>query len=216
MSAYATNRGVSLLRAYNALAAGAIIVAGLCVIVTIICGWGIWPGYLQHGMATAHKMLVASFPTIYEQKGASVFWMFRSFGASISLAGMAQAISATGAIIWCWIAWRRQETNRVALTALTVILTLLVTPYGLTADMCGFSIMVVWLAWERKKLRVSDVLMWLWPGLCPVISTALHVELTPFILLLGAIRAWQQLPKSGVPDRTIDHEFEEVALSQIS
>jgi hypothetical protein len=185
---------------YNALAAGTIVVAGLSVIVTIICGWGIWHGYLQHGMATAHKMLVAPFPTIYEQKGASVFWMFRSFGASISLAGMAQAISAIGAIIWCWIAWRRQETNRVALTALTVTLTLLVTPYGLTADMCGFSIMVVWLAWKRKKLTVPDVLMWLWPGVCPIVSATLHVELTPFILLLGAIRAWQQLSKSDMLD----------------
>jgi alpha-1,2-mannosyltransferase len=166
-------------RRFNALATGAIIVAVLCIAVTFVCGWDIWPAYLQHGMAKANEMLVASFPNIYEIKGTSVFGMFHSFGASTFLSGIAQAISAAGAIIWCWRAWRRPETNRVALTALTVALTLLVTPYGLSADMCGFSIMVVWLAWERRRLETSDVLMWIWPGLCPVVSSVLHAQLTP-------------------------------------
>ena len=184
-------------RRYDALALGAIMVACLCLAVMIISGWEIWPAYWQHGMATAHQMLVAPFPTIYEQKGTSVFWMFRSFGASITWAGVAQSISATGATLWCWTAWRRPKADRVALTALTVTLTLLVTPYGLTTDMCGFSIMVVWLAWERRQLEVADVLMWMWPALCPLVSIILHAELTPFILLLAAIRAQQKLPCSA-------------------
>lgn len=199
---------------YNALAVGAIIVACLCLAVTIICGWEIWPAYRQHGMATAHKMLVVSFPTIYEQKGTSVFWMFRSFGASITSSGVAQSISATGAIVWCWVAWRRPETNRVALTALTVTLTLLVTPYGLTADMCAFSIMVVWLAWEGRHLDVSDVLMWMWPALCPFVSIILHAELTPFLLLLGAIRAQQKLVPSTTAPPTFDQVLKNVIPAQ--
>ncbi len=178
---------------YGGLVVGAIVVACLCATITVICGWVIWPSYFHNGIETADKILIAPFPTIYEEKGISIFWMLRSFGASVQIAEIAQVLSAIGSAIWCWAAWRRQNAHRIALVALTVALTLLVTPYAFTTDMCGFSIMVVWLVWERRRLEVMDVLMWVWPALCPLISTQLHMELTPCILLLGAIRAWQQL-----------------------
>lgn len=178
---------------YRAIGVGACVVAAFCLAVTAICGWAIWVAYFSEGLATSHRILVAPFPTFYEKRGASVFWMLRSFGASVVSAGIAQAASALGAALWCWHAWRRPESDRTALVALTVSLTLLVTPYGYTTDMCGFSLMVAWLAWERGRLEVADVLLWMWPALCPVVSTTLHVELTPVVLLLGAIRAWKRL-----------------------
>lgn len=182
---------------YRALLVGGGMVLALCVAVTLLCGVAIWPAYFGPGLATAHRILDAPFPNSYEVLGASVFWMVRSFGGSVALAEVVQAVCATGAVIICFKAWRRAGTDRLALVALTVTLTLLVTPYGYITDLNGFSVMVVWLAWERGRLALADVVMWLWPALCGVISVGAHAELTPLVLLLGAMRAWRGLGGFG-------------------
>jgi len=182
---------------YRPIMTGALALAGLCAATTLICGWAVWPAFLHDGLKTSHKILVAPFPTLYEQKGASVFWMVRSFGGTVASAWIMQAISALAAIILCFRAWRRPATDRTALIALTVTLTLLVTPYGYTTDMAGFSIMVAWLAWERQRLDIADVLMWLWPALCPLVAIEFHMELSPLVLALSAARAWKRLDGIG-------------------
>lgn len=184
-------------REYRSIVTGTIMIACLCAAITLISGWSIWGAFLLEGMKTSHQILAAPFPTTYEQKGASVFWMVRSLGGSVGVAGVIQTISAAGAIAICFHAWRRPVTDRTALIALTVMLTLLVTPYGYTTDLCGVSIMVVWLAWEQRRLEFADVLIWMWPALCPIIAISLHMELTPLILLLGAIRAYHRLDGIG-------------------
>jgi hypothetical protein len=182
---------------YRLIVGSAIIVGFLCILATIICGYHIWPAYFLEGTASAHKILVAPFPNQYEDNGASVFWMMRSLGATVSVALATQVSSGVGASVWCWIAWRRESADRRALMALTCALTLLVTPYCYTVDLCGLVLMVAWLAWERRKLQTADVLIWMWPALCPIIATSLHMELTPLILLLGAIRAYHRLDGIG-------------------
>jgi len=181
----------------QAIVTGVTTILLLCVVTTNICGWSIWPAFLFEGLKTSHQILVTPFPTVWECSGASVFWMIRSLGGSVGVAGVIQTISAAGAIAICFHAWRRPVTDRTALIALTVMLTLLVTPYGYTTDLCGVSIMVAWLAWERRKLQTADVLIWMWPALCPIIAISLHMELTPLILLVGAIRAYHRLDGIG-------------------
>lgn len=185
-------------RRYDGLAIGGIVVGFLCVAVTIICGWAIWPAFVEHGMATARSMLIAPYPNASENFGVSAFWMIRSLRGSVAFAEAGQAICTVGAVVWCWIAWRRVRPDRIALAALTVSLTLLATPYGYTDDMCGFSIMVAWLAWERRQLELADVVMLMWPALCFFVSVGLRLDLTPLVVLLGAMRAWRQLRQSAV------------------
>ncbi|WP_241763120.1 glycosyltransferase family 87 protein, partial [Acidiphilium sp. PM] len=100
-------------------------------------GPAIWPAFLRQGMAVAHAHLIAPFPSVYETSGVSVFWMARSLGAPVGLAGLCQGVSALSASVWCWHAWRRKEADPVARAALTVCLTLLVTPYAYANDMTG-------------------------------------------------------------------------------
>jgi hypothetical protein len=184
-------------RRYRTIIASGIVVFALCVLTTLICRSAIWPAYLYEGTASAHKILVAPFPNQYEDNGASVFWMMRSLGASVATSGIVQTAMAIAATVWCWIAWRRDTNEHVALIALTAALTVLATPYGYTVDLCGFTLMTGWLAWERRHLAITDVLIWVWPAICPLLATGLHMELTPLILLLGAIRAWKRLDGIG-------------------
>lgn len=181
----------------GALAVGAGVVAALCAAITLIAGPAIWSGFLNHGMAAAHAHLVARFPADYENSGISVFWMMRSLRLSVAAAWVAQIIAALLAGVWCWRAWRRPNPDRVALVALTVCLTLLATPYGYVNDMSGFSIMIAWLAWQRGRLEPMAGFLWLWPILSPVVADALHVELAPLVVLLGALRAARALDGIG-------------------
>ncbi len=182
---------------YRSLGIAILVILGLSLTVTVCFGTAIWPSFVTLALPQAHRILDAPFPTTYENSGASVFWMMRSFGATVSFACTLQIISAAISSAWCWIAWRRPQGDRLGLIALTSALTLLVTPYGYTDDMWGFTLMVGWLAWDRRRLELADVLMWMWPELCPIIATLTHMELTPLILLLGAIRAWKRLNGIG-------------------
>ncbi|MBW4036850.1 MAG: DUF2029 domain-containing protein [Proteobacteria bacterium] len=184
-------------RQYRTIIVSGLVVLALCVLTTLICGAAIWPAYLDEGTASARKILIAPFPNQYEDNGASVFWMMRSFGAGVTTSGIVQTATAVGATVWCWVAWRRDTKDHLALITLTAALTILATPYGYTVDLCGFTLMTGWLAWERRQLELADVLIWVWPAICPLVATGLHMELTPLILLLGAIRAWRRLDGIG-------------------
>lgn len=184
-------------RQYGAIASGAALIVTLSAAVSFICGWNIWPDYLLHGRATAKFMLFAPFSSHLQVSGMSIFWMARSLGATVAGAMLTQAASAVIAASWCWTAWHRPDTDRVALVALTVALTLLVTPYGYTTDMCGLTIMTAWLAWDRRRLDIADVLIFAWPALCQMVSLNTHMELSPLIVSLAAIRAWKRLAGIG-------------------
>jgi hypothetical protein len=182
---------------YRIIAVASSTVLILSAAITALCGPGIWVSYFTLGLSQAHRILIAPFPTVYENSGVSVFWMMRSVGWSTATAGVVQMLSATGAVAVCWSAWRRPQTDQIALIALTISLTLLVTPYGYTDDMCGLEIMIGWLALRHRRLEIADVLIWMWPALCQFVSISLHMELTPLVLLLGAIRAWKRLDGIG-------------------
>jgi alpha-1,2-mannosyltransferase len=182
---------------YRIVLFAALTVCLLSAAITALCGPAIWSSFFTLGLTQAHRILIAPFPTVYENSGVSVFWMMRSLGASITSATIVQSLSATGAIAFCWRAWRRPTADPIALITLTAALTLLVTPYGYTDDMCGFELMVGWLAWRSRKLEIADVLIWMWPALCQFISISLHMELTPLVLLVGATRVWKELDRIG-------------------
>ncbi|OYV64307.1 MAG: hypothetical protein B7X09_05955, partial [Acidiphilium sp. 21-66-27] len=193
---------------WRGLATGAALAAALAAAITLITGPAIWAAWLGRGMAAAHAHLVAPFPARYELNGVSVFWMARSLGASVALAGAAQAAAALAAATWCWRAWRvpapdsvsrAPAPDPVARASLTVCLTLLVTPYAYVNDMTALSVMTAWLAWRRGRLEPADVLLWLWPVLGPLLASLAHVEAAPLAILLGALRAARATGGIGTP-----------------
>lgn len=180
-------------RRFRAIAWSVSVAAILTAGITLIAGPGIWAAYLRDGLPTAQAILMARFPSKYELSGTSIFWMARSFGASISAAWLAQGLGASGAALWCWLAWRRPNADRVALVALTAILSPLVSPYGFGYDTCALAIMTAWMAWRRRRATAIDVLLWMWPFFCWRISLLIRHEVSPVILLLGALQAWREL-----------------------
>jgi len=73
--------------------------------------------------------------------------------------------------------------------AVTVLLSLLATPYGYTDDMVGYSVALAACAARRGwRIDVFDAFCFLWPALCPVVYMRWGVLLTPVVVAGAASR----------------------------
>lgn len=172
---------------------GAATVAVLAVTITLAMGPAVWVSFFRQAPAIMNSIVIAPFPQDWELRGVSVFWMARSLGASVDLAWWVQTAGALLAVLVCFLSWRRAGTNRVALVTLTAILTVFMVPYGLLYDLSAVSIMTCWLAWQRGRITLVDGMVWTWPLYCQLVGVFLHMEMTPLVLLLGAVQAWREL-----------------------
>ncbi len=179
-------------RQWRSLLAGGLLVVLLCLLPVLEFGRESWTLYFTTGGALARGLLLAPFGQSYQLNGLSVFWMLRSLGGSVPIAYAAQGVAAAGAIALAWRVWRYPVVDPYNRAALTLLLSLYLTPYGYSSDMVGYTLALVVLA-ARRGWRVSllDGVLWLWPGFI-VLSTALTgVLLTPLVVGVAAFRAWR-------------------------
>jgi hypothetical protein len=180
-------------RAFIAATAAVLLAAAAT---TVLFGVGIWRSYFTNGLSVSRTVLdVAPGQTDYERFGVSVFWMVRSFGGAVAMAGGAQLAAAGFAVAAGWMIWRLGATNGrlrdMDRVALTVCLTLLATPYGYVDDMVAFSITLASLAMRRRwRIDLLDVLFWTWPTLCPLVYGRTGLVLTPVVVGAAALRVW--------------------------
>lgn len=156
-------------------------------------GWPVWPWFFQKAGPQAARLVAAPFGQGYQLTGTSVFWMLRSFGASLGFSRDAQILAAMAAAAGAWGVWRRQS-EVLAQSCLTMLLALFVSPYGFAADMVGYTIALAVLA-EQRAWRVSliDGMLFLWPGYVAIVTEVSGRLLTPLVVLLAVIRAARQV-----------------------
>lgn len=202
-------------RRWRGVAVGALTAAVLLALTTLILGPGIWAAYVRYGAPMSRKILLAPFPvfhrqgshfTYYEFYGTSVFWMLRSLHADIALATLGQGAAALAAVVYAWILWRQREINPVIRVAITLLLGVLISPYGFAEDLAGYSIGIILLIWQRRRLEIADSILLVWPSFLPYVSIALHVELTPVFVLWAILRARRELaPRADHATREHNH-----------
>ncbi len=177
---------------WRALVAGAVTVLALFLLPVACFGWTSWALYLHAGSALARGLLQANFGLSYQLNGISVFWMGRSLGGSVTVAYAAQALAGLMAIGIVWRAWRLPGADRLAVAALTMLLTLFLTPYGYSSDMVGYTLaLAVLAAWRGWRVSLLDGLLWLWPGFIVLFTMTTGVLLTPLVVALASFRAWR-------------------------
>ncbi len=186
---------------YRGFAAAAAMVLGLAGLTTLVCGWPVWRAFLTVGMASQRHVLFAPFPAGGQIWGASIFWMLRSFRLSVPISIAGQLLGALGAILWTLRLWRQPGLDKIHRAAITVMLTLFLTPYAYTSDLCGYSLAIAALVWQRRRLELADVILLMWPAACPYVSLLLHIEITPVFILWAAWRA-----RLGAPNRLPDFQ----------
>lgn len=189
-------------RNWRAIGAFGLICGGLSLLTLALFGWPVWSLYLSAGRVHSAQILDAVFGAV---DGVSVFWMLRSWHAGLVAAYAVQAVSAAMAMTLCFWVWRTENLPRIERMALTVFLSLLATPYGFSDDMVAYAIALAVLAERRRwRIEMADVLFWLWPALCPIISRETGVLFTPLIVILVVARTWiwVGMPMPHLPMRT--------------
>jgi alpha-1,2-mannosyltransferase len=166
---------------------------GLVVVLALSALWGgdAWVGYLGPGRAAITSLLTQKFGPGYEVMGTSVLWMARSFGATLGVAAMLQAVVSTGAVLAVWRLWRAPVADAMRRASSTVFLTLLASPYGFTDDLAIYSVLLPMLGRRDAPWR-NAMLAWLWvlPAFVPRF-VAMFGFLPAPLLVLGALGlAW--------------------------
>lgn len=177
-------------RNVNAVVGFIAAVGGLALLTLIFFGPDSWLAYCRIGGKEGFKILQAPFNSqLSSGEGVSVFVMLRSFGASVAFAYPVQIFcSLVVAAVSIWV-WSRPGVPAMAGVSLTVLLTLLATPYGYVDDMTAGSIMLAAMAEQRGwKLHLTDVMFWLWPAFCQIVSERTGMLFTPFIVMASAWR----------------------------
>jgi hypothetical protein len=120
--------------------------------------------------------------------------MMRSFGCNLAVSYTVQIAAALLAMTAVYLLWRRKNTERRALVALTMLLTLFITPYGYSVDLAGYSVALVTLAPARgERLSLLEGVLFLWPGYAPLVVALTGLLVTPFFILAACVLAWRQL-----------------------
>ena len=185
-------------RNWRAIAAAACVAVALALLVAGWLGAGSWQLFLTQGTRSMHALVEAAPPTGYINSGVSVFWAARTLGAGVAPAYVLQGMAALAAIVFAYRAWRRPEADPLARMAVTVSLSLLLTPYGYTSDMVACSIaLVAVVARDGWRIRPWHGLFWLWPGCCHMVAPGFGMILNPVAVTATAAMAWRQLPKPG-------------------
>jgi len=182
---------------FTAVATGLV----LAVLPLLLFGPASWLWWFTRATRTATALVEAPFGSGYQYTGTSVFWMLRSFGATLHTAYTAQIVTALAAIAATYALWRTPSLPQTDKACLTLLLGLFVSPYGFSADMIGYSIALVVLARRRPGgFGLLDGLFLLWPGyaMLPAVLTG-HL-FTPLVVAAALARAWWQCARrSAVP-----------------
>ncbi len=188
-------------RNFRVFAGTALLVLLILTVSILVLGRGVYADYWRWAPVSSRAVLDwPAGPKSHQNYGISVFWMMRSFGWGLPASYAIQLIISLICALLVWQLWRPRERKADALDrmALTVFLSLLVTPYGYAHDLVGYSVALAALAHRRGwRIDIFDTVFWLWPPLSGAIDRG--VVLTPCIVGLAAIRTWfrvrQNMPR---------------------
>jgi alpha-1,2-mannosyltransferase len=181
-------------RYWRAIVAAGLTFGLLAATIILWLGKHAWVLFFTQSNLMARAILVMPPPQDNINSGVSVFWMCRTMGSNVAIAYDAQFIVALIAVILTFLAWRRQNADNLARIAFTACTSLMITPYGYTSDMVAFSIAVaIIVSNNRWRLRVIDVLLWLWPAYCALITVHSGILFTPFVVAAAAALSWRQM-----------------------
>lgn len=146
--------GVMLLTArhWRTLTTAAGIGLSSCLLVTLVCGWSIWPAWVQ---ALIHNQHRGEDAARMFNIGGSLTLLFGDLGWLFDLSVLSSLAMALAAIAWLWR--RRVEPGTAAFDAnfaLTVILGL-VTNLHLNAPDAILAVLPLWLMYDLYRRRAA-------------------------------------------------------------
>jgi hypothetical protein len=168
--------------------------AGVAALSLLIEGWPAWQHFLAVAQPDSMRLLALPLSQKFPVAGITVFVMARSLHASVAQAWCLQIISAILSMLLVWQSWRRAASDPVPRMALTVCLTLLITPYGYSYDLVAFSIAMAALFARASSVEQAVIsLLWLFGGYTITFVNLTGIIIMPLATATGAWLAWRQI-----------------------
>jgi len=159
-------------RRWRTIIAAAFTVLCLCVLPAILFGGWAWHLFL-HAQLHVARGVVSNPGWLVGRMMVTAFILFRNLGASVLVAGTAQALVTVAAAVACWMLWARAMPQTMwERVAATLFLVILATPYAYIYDLPAQGFALLAYAYERRPNWPAAVaLFWLFTGAYGFTST---------------------------------------------
>lgn len=171
--------------------ASLVMLIGMSVLVE---GWQSWGWFIHVARPGANAILSTPFDRNFLAAGTTVFFMARSFHASLSVADALQGLTSVFSLWMIFQAWKNPSGDILGRMALTVCLAALISPYGYFYDLVGYSIAMAAMFFrvpDRRKPAYG--ILWLVPGYSGVVAEMSGHVFMPVALLFAAVMVWRDM-----------------------
>ena len=159
----------------------------------VIEGRSAWITFFAVSQPTSARIMNAPLGQL-APGGFTVLMMARTFHATVSEAWMIQAICSAISGFSIWRIWREPTEDAVGRMALTVCLSVLITPYGFLYDLISFSIaMAAMFARSSARERPIYAVLWLLSGYTGTLANLTGFVLMPIPAAIAAWLVWRQI-----------------------
>ncbi|MGZ9719232.1 glycosyltransferase family 87 protein [Rhizobium miluonense] len=141
------------------------VTALLLVIATgLLFGFDVWPLFLTKTRPLMTAILEAPFPQGYQVNATTFFMLARSLGLGLAASYSLQMIFSIAAIATTLWLWRRKTVvDHRTKVCLTIVLTLIATPYGYSYDTIPMNVAVAYFFFTQRGLSAPLGIAWLYP-----------------------------------------------------
>jgi hypothetical protein len=157
-------------------------------------GWQSWGWFIHVAGPGVHAILSTPFDRNFLAAGTTVFFMARSFHASLSTAAALQALTSLFSLWIIFQIWNKEIDDPLGRAAFTVCLAALISPYGYFYDLVGYSLAMATMFFrvpDRRKPAYG--ILWLAPGYSGVVAEMSRHVFMPIVLLIAAAMVWRDM-----------------------
>lgn len=144
-----------------------------------------WRLYLAAALPEMGNVMNTAAPQFSQPNSITSFVLLRALGLSVAAATACEWLLALAACIFCFITCRRAG-EKVGV-AVTVLLSLLVMPYGHNYDMVAYAAVLALRAQARGP-SPALAFLWFWPAISRDVVIHFAAPVTPLVIL--AALAW--------------------------
>ena len=179
-------------RRWRALACACAAVIALLAASVLAFGPSAWRLHIAAAAPEMVSIMDTPAPQLSQPNAITSFVLLRALGAPVPAALLGEYLLAAAAFLATLCAARSADWLYVA--AQTIMLTLLIMPYGHNYDMIPYAAVLALIA-QRHGPSVPLALFWAWPAISRDVVLDFGAPITPLVILLAI--AWIHLTLRG-------------------
>lgn len=149
---------------YRAILSAGVTALVLVIVTGLLFGFDVWLLFLTETRALMTAILEAPYPQGYQVNAMTFFMLARSLGFGLAASYSFQAVFSVAAIavtLWLWRS--KTSVDHRTKVCLTVILTLIATPYGYSYDAIPMSVAIAYFFFNYRSSLLFLGIAWLYP-----------------------------------------------------